>query len=115
MSKPAPQKTNRVLDHTRRLMAVLADDPKHVDALHFLGLLKHQKDGSAEGLDLMKRSLENGPPNAGYLVNYGKVLQAHGRFEESLQYFRKALAISPSFAEACNRLGESYELLNRPF
>ena len=135
MSEPAPQKTNRVLDRTRRLMAegvhfqqqgefaeaerrymaVLADAPDHTDALHFLGLLKHQRDGSAESLDLMKKSLETGLPNAGYLVNFGKVLQAYGRFDESIQYFRKALAISPSFTEALNRLGQSQELLNMPF
>lgn len=135
MAEQTQQKTNRAPDRTRVLMAqavhlqrqaqfeeaerlyrtVLAEAPDHADALHFLGLLKHQRDGSAEGLELMKKSLESGPPNAGYLVNYGQVLQAHGQLEESIRQFRKALAISPSFPEALTGLGQSQEMQGTPF
>lgn len=135
MVEQTQQKTNRSLDRARVLMAqavhlqqqaqyaeaerlyraVLAEAPDHADALHFLGLLKHQRDGSPEGLELMKKSLESGPPNAGYLVNYGHVLQAHGQLEESVKQFRKALAISPSFPEALNGLGQNQEMQGMPF
>lgn len=135
MAEQTQQKTNRAPDRARVLMAqavhlqqqaqyeeaerlyrtVLAEAPDYADALHFLGLLKHQRDGSAESLELMRKSVESGPPNPGYLVNYGRVLQAHGQLEESIKQFRKALAISPSFPEALNGLGQNLEMQGMPF
>ena len=99
----------------RLYMDVLKEQPEHADALHFLGLLKHQRDGSAESIELMRKSLEYGLPNAGYMANFARVLQAHGRVQESIGQFKKAIALSPSFTEAWNGLGESYELLQMQF
>lgn len=137
MSESVPKNTGRTLDQTRLLMmravhsqqqgdfaeaerlyqSVLAQAPKNPDALHFLGLLKHQRDGhrSVESIELMRKGLEYGLPNAGYMANFGRVLQAHGRLEESAEQYKKAVALSPTFAEAWTGLGETYELMSMPF
>jgi tetratricopeptide (TPR) repeat protein len=135
MAKPTAQKITRVMDKTRRLMteavhfqqqgefaeaesrykSVLKEETDHPDALHFLGLLMHQRDGSPESMVLMRKSLANGQLNAGYMVNFARVLQAHAQYEESTQFLRKALALSPTFVEAWICLGQSYDSLNMPF
>lgn len=94
---------------------ILAETPDQPDALHYWGLLKHQTGKGAEAIQLMKKSLELGLPNAGYYYNLGGVLQQNGEPLEALDALRKATDLSPTHAGAWNRMGEIHEDLGMPF
>jgi tetratricopeptide (TPR) repeat protein len=96
-------------------LELLRQMPNQADALHYLGLLKHQTGKSAEGIALMKKSVEAGVPNAGYMHNIGNALMQQGQLAEAIVYFRNAIELSPSYTEALNNLGETYTRLKMPF
>ena len=54
-------------------MQVLTADPDHVDALHMLGMLHHQRGDHAEALVLLDRALMRAPGQAGILANRASV------------------------------------------
>lgn len=94
---------------------ILDQMPGQTDALHFLGLLKHQSGKSAEGIKLMKKSVELGLLNSGYLYNLGNALKQQGQLEEAIDYFNKVLQLSPSYAAAWSNLAEIYSQMKMPF
>lgn len=94
---------------------ILNQMPNQTDALHFLGLLKHQTGKGVEGIKLMKKSLEVGLLNSGYLYNLGNALMQQGQLEEATDCFRKVLQLSPSYAAAWSNLGDIYNQLKMPF
>ena len=56
---------------------VLKADPRQFDALHLLGLLKHQTGNDAEALRLIGAALKIKPDYADALLNYGSVLSSN--------------------------------------
>src|SRR5689334_11082374 len=88
---------------------MLAETPDQPDVLHYWGLLKHQSGNGAEAIRLMKKGIVNGLPNPGYFYNLGGVLQQQGQLLEALEYLQKAVSLTPSYAAAWNRMGETYE------
>lgn len=79
---------------------VLREFPKQPDALHFLGVLNHQRGKSKEGLELIKRSLPLMPSLGWPWNNYGNVLLALDRPEEALDAYRRCVTLDPRHAEA---------------
>jgi tetratricopeptide (TPR) repeat protein/SAM-dependent methyltransferase len=86
---------------------VLALDPSHVDALHFLGVLAHQAGRSDVAAELIGRaiSINDRIPESHY--NLGLALGALGRFEEAAEHNRKAIGLMPDYAEAYLNLGNA--------
>jgi protein O-GlcNAc transferase len=84
---------------------VLAVQPNHPDALHFLGLLAHQVGHHEMALDLMRRSIAANPAAAHYYSNLGGVLRTLGRLEEFAEACRQAIALRPDFPDALTNLG----------
>lgn len=109
------QQQGQYADAERVYNQILAANPQQADALHFLGLLRHQSGRHAEALELMTKSLELGLPNAGYLYNVGGVLQQQGRWLDATQYLQQAVDLMPSHAGAWNRMGECFEDMNMQF
>lgn len=84
---------------------VLETVPDHPDALHFLGVLRHQQKRSEEALELMHRSAELAPGHAGFRNNLGNVYREMNRVEDAEAEYRKTLEIEPEHADALNNLG----------
>ena len=55
-------------------------------------------------LDVLDRQIKNQPEDYGALINYGAMLMGMGRFEESIVYFDRVLALKPQ---------QPYALMNR--
>lgn len=85
--------------------SVLADQPDHVEALHYAGVLAHQQGRSDEAIALIERSLAFAPDRADCCNNLGIVYQASGRLEDAIAAYRRALAIDPGHANAHSNLG----------
>lgn len=99
------------------LQAVLDAEPASPDALHFMGVLRHQQGRREEAVDLIRRAIELSPQYADAHNNLGNVLRAMERYAEALEAFDRAAELAPNLAEAhmnragllrrCNRLPEA--------
>lgn len=84
---------------------ILEAAPDQPDALHFLGVLKHQLGRSDEGISLIERAVAALPDDAGMRNNLGNVLSECGRLEAAEAAYREAIALQPDHADSHNNLG----------
>lgn len=85
----------------------------HFDALHLLGLLKHQAGKAGEAYRLISAALAVNPRSADARCNLGLVLHALKRDTDALASFDAALALDPAHIEALNNRGTALIKLNR--
>ncbi|BCF98815.1 hypothetical protein PPGU19_033840 [Paraburkholderia sp. PGU19] len=85
---------------------ILRVNPRHSDALHFLGLLACQIQQHDAGITLMRQSIAI-LPNAIYHNNLGNALREHGQLKQAIDSYREAVALNPGYAEAHNNLGNA--------
>src|SRR4051812_21472971 len=82
----------------RACRGVLAHEPDHPQALHFLGLLCHRSGRSAEALGLLRRSVAIAPQREEFPCNLAAVLGATGRLTEALACLDGAVSLHPEHA-----------------
>jgi predicted TPR repeat methyltransferase len=99
------QKNDQLDEAHALLQYVLALVPDSPDALHFSGVLAHQRGRSGEALSLIARSLEARPDEADWYSNLGIVLQSVGLLDDAIGAYRQAIALHPGHAHAHNNLG----------
>ena len=87
--------------------AVLATEPRHADATHFLGLLLHQR-GDAAGYPLLQHSLHLAPDNYQFRGNLAGVLMQLGHGAEAERLYREALVLKPDYVSGYVNLGMLY-------
>ncbi|WP_296652505.1 tetratricopeptide repeat protein [Paraburkholderia sp.] len=109
----AAHRDGRLDDAERGYRATLAADPVHVDALHLLGVLRHQRGQHAEAADLVRRAVDLRPDDAALQLNLGNALKALGEIEGAIERFRNALTLAPTFPLAHYNLGNAYAALGR--
>ncbi len=73
----------------------LALDPRDVEALDHLALIRFNARRHEEALDLYRRKVEAEPPNAGTHANIGIVLLALGRHDEAARSLERSLELDP--------------------
>ncbi len=84
---------------------ILEVAPDHADALHFSGVLAHQRGRSDEAVALIERSLQLDPARADWHSNLGIVLQEQLELDEAIAAYRSAIALDPTHANAHSNLG----------
>lgn len=85
---------------------ILDADPKHPDALHYLGVLALQEGRSEEARRLIGQSLDIAPVNADALNNIAQAFEALGRADDAIDAYRRAIAVAPGFVQAHVNLGD---------
>lgn len=93
--------------------AVLAEDPKHADALNMLGTTHLQQGNTAEGVRLIGLSLEINRHQPAALNNRGIALRTLRRHGESLASFDRAIALVPNYADAHMNRGNTLREMGR--
>lgn len=109
----AAHRDGRLADAERDYRATLDADPVHTDALHLLGVLRHQQGRHEEAVDLVGRAVALRPDDAGLQLNLGNALKALGRLDGAIERFRNALSLAPEFPLAHYNLGNAYALAGR--
>lgn len=109
----AAHRDGRLADAERDYRAALDADPVHTDALHLLGVLRHQQGRHAEAADLVGRAVELRPHDAALQLNLGNALRALGRLDGAIERFRNALSLAPEFPLAHYNLGNAYAAAGR--
>jgi len=89
----------------KQYKAILARDPRHVEALHLFGLLHYQTGRSAQALRYLAEALKGGIPSADLWSDHGLVLYALGRADEALASFDAALALAPDDPDLLSKRG----------
>lgn len=79
---------------------ILRQTPEHADALHYHGLLQHQRGAHEAAFEQISRSVGVNPANAKALNNAGLVLIALERHHEALVYLDRSLAIDAEQGKA---------------
>lgn len=93
-------------DAAEKLYAVLLqENPTNANALHFLGVLKHQRGDHEQALSLIQRSLTHDSSLPDWHSNLGNVLLESHRLEEAAAAYERARALAPDRPELHNNLG----------
>jgi tetratricopeptide (TPR) repeat protein len=93
---------------------VLKGNPRQPDALHLLGVVRHQQGDHRRALDLIAGALAEVGDNAAFRNSLGSVLLALGRLDEAEAALRQAIAAAPANAQAHNNLGNVLMRRGRP-
>ena len=84
--------------------AVLTRQPRHADALQFLGVAKMQSGHADEAIGLLKQAVGSDPKNSRAHYNLGLAFRTNGKEQDALVSFRRAIAVEPRNFEAHNAI-----------
>ncbi len=88
---------------------LLAADPRNIDALHFLGVIAHQRGDHAHAVELISGALAQYGANASAHNNLGCALRAQGELAQAAASFQKALDLTPNYFDAHVNLGRIHQ------
>lgn len=91
---------------------VLALQPNHADALHWLGLIALQGGRPSDAERDFRRALASNPQAAGLYLDLGNALQAQGQLTSAIDSFQHAIRLKPVNATAYYNLGNAYQAQN---
>src|SRR6185437_2070395 len=94
------QRHKRLPEAEAIFRAILEAEPKHPDALHYLGVLRFQSGSKEEAIDLIQQAIAIHPEYADAYNNLGNVMRAMERNQEAFDAFQKAVEFGPKMAEA---------------
>lgn len=110
----ALQQNGALADAEELYRDILAQRPRHFDALQLLGALALQTGRIEEGVDLLQQAVAINHTQAPIHSNLAFALHALGRHEPALTAANRALALKPGFADALNNRGMALAALERP-
>jgi predicted TPR repeat methyltransferase len=87
--------------------------PNEPNALHYLGVLRHQAGESDASVELIRAAIAARPDWFDAYNNLGNVLKETGRLEEAAEAYRRASDLSPGDAGVRNNLGVVLKVAGR--
>ncbi len=84
---------------------VLNSDPRHVGALHGLGLVAFSAGNHDLAVTCLHQAVSLKPDHADALYHLGNVLWVQGKLNQAADSFRQALTFNPNLTNALNNLG----------
>jgi tetratricopeptide (TPR) repeat protein len=84
---------------------ILAREPENADALHLLGVLRHQCGDHDQAVALINRAVVLGPSVPSFHANLAEAYRALGEFGRAAACCRTALQLRPDYPEAHCNLG----------
>lgn len=102
----AAHRAGQFADAAAAYESVLAREPNHPDALHLLGLAKHQSGDSDRGIELIQRAVELNPHAADFHANLAGIFSARGRLSDAVASMQRASGLRPGDERLQRRLGQ---------
>jgi tetratricopeptide (TPR) repeat protein len=101
----------RLAEAKRIARRILADEPRHAQALHLLGVALSQQGNHTEGLRFIDAAMQIEVQSASIHNSRGNVLVALQQLDEAVASYDQAIALKSDFAEPfCNRGAALQEL-----
>lgn len=85
--------------------AILGIEAGHADALHLLGVARHQTGDSEAGVTLIRKAISRSRKRPEFHSNLGQALEAVGRPAEAEVAYRRALTLDRDMTDALCNLG----------
>jgi tetratricopeptide (TPR) repeat protein/SAM-dependent methyltransferase len=98
-------RNGRLAEAERLYGEVLAQEPRHAPALHFLGILAHQGGNSAAAVELINRAIAVNGAVPDFHYNLGVIFEALGRRDEAAARYVAATTLKPDHFGANLNLG----------
>ncbi len=98
-------RSGRLAEAQRVYLQILQVDDQNPEALHYLGLLKHQQGDGVAAVDLMYRAVTLKPDSSEFHCNLGMILGKSGRLQEALEVLDRAIELKPRSTEAYDNRG----------
>jgi tetratricopeptide (TPR) repeat protein len=106
-------RAGRHLDAQTCCQQALEANSDHADTLHLMGLLSLHAEQYELAVERVARAIKQ-DPKPEYLSTLGTALRRHGRLDEALMAFDKAVQLKPDDAELWTNLGDVLLELKRP-
>jgi protein O-GlcNAc transferase len=100
----------RLNEAERLYLQILQVEPRHADALHFLGVLAHQSGRNDLAVDLICRAIAQNDQVPAFHNNLGNALKAQGKLAEAAASYARVLARSPNHIGALFNLGLALQM-----
>jgi tetratricopeptide (TPR) repeat protein len=84
---------------------IIANNARHADAWHLLGLVAHQSGDQPTAIEYIKRAIEIDDRHASFYNSLGEAKRAAGELLEARDCYFRALRADPAFAPAHFNLG----------
>jgi protein O-GlcNAc transferase len=84
---------------------ILRADPRHADALHFLGVLSHQTGRHDIAVDLIGKAIAQNGRVPAFHNNLGIILFEQGKLDAAVASYQRAVAFKSDYVEAHYNLG----------
>jgi predicted TPR repeat methyltransferase len=94
-------------------LAVLEADPDNVEALHYLGVMRHQQSRSYLALQLVSRAIKLRPDYLDAINNLGNIYRQVGAGVEAVVAYQRVLELRPDHPDALHNLGIAQRTLKR--
>ncbi len=103
----AHQRAGRLAEAEEIYRRLLATEPEHPDALHWLGVLALQRGQYQAAIELIGKALAHRPEYVAAHNNIGLAWQRQGQLDRAIAAFRRALALAPEDADLATNLGSA--------
>jgi predicted O-linked N-acetylglucosamine transferase (SPINDLY family) len=92
---------------------ILEIEPRHVDAIHLLGVIAYQTGNHQVAVDLFSRAIEINPNIADFYSNLGVALQELKQIDAALVSYNKAITLQPDYIDAYYNRGNALKVLKQ--
>src|SRR5580658_948953 len=86
---------------------ILAQQPSHSGAMHYLGVIAHQEGRKEIAVELIRQALALNPNDASAFSNLGNSLKDLGQTDEAMAAFRKSISLNPNLPEPHSNLANA--------
>lgn len=101
----AHHQAGRLLEAERRYRQILASQPGHEGAWHYLGVIAHQQRQNDLAVELISKAITLNPNSPEMQNNLGLALKEAGQLDRAIASYQRAIALKPDYAIAWYNLG----------
>lgn len=106
-------RAGRLPEAARIYESLLEQNPRHAEAMHFLGTIAMQQGNHRGAIGLTRRALEVDPAHPSYHFSLGTNLLALGELEPAIETLERCLALDPGFFQAHLNLADGLRAKER--